>query len=558
MSIGEPFLVCEKCAGHVYQSAVQNKLPRLYHGIYTVVGITCATCSGGDCQVVHRPATQIKLVSRVLLFDMALRSGQAFQRIKDVGEAMRDNWLVFFGRQRKMPKTITSSVSASITTEPKLFQRHSVDNTWAAKDVLQTFAEYVPICESVLAALNEEADAQAPGARERNAHLKQLRLEQQTARIQHTDTVLKARKIKLTPRQQVLQQAQFLIMTPCKRKEPKEEPLCADTLWSFVTQYYTEYCSLAGVHCTLHEVLPRPASASIAELHPGGALVRVLTDPECFAEWEKVYQQGLQDAPRPPQSKKQKLDHPAKVNGNEDFLKALKKSCADWQYNPSHLRAQWPVDECIKMKEKRYLAFPLPGDVGRDVQSTEKSCSTQDEQAAQQLYVQKWRAWVRSGGGACDMPECRPWDPCNGPGDSTLPAKSREGTDVVPGSAAGTVADMSAGQQDDNEDGDICDWEREKANDYVRMGTLVTDPFDEGAHPQRALLVDHLVLCEELEDCMDSARRAAYLQIGKYLKVLYAATKHKMLTPLAVRENKLKEEEAKEKGSLQEEDEPKK
>ena len=542
----------------MYHSAVQNKLPRLYHGIYTVVGVTCAKCSGGDCQVAHRPATQIKLVSRVLLFDMALRSGQAFQRIKDVGEAMRDNWLVFFGRQRKMPKTITSSVSASITTEPKLFQRHSVDNTWAAKDVLQTFAEYVPICESVLASLNEEADAQAPGALERNAQLKQLRLEQQTARVQHTDTILKARKIKLTPRQQMLQQAQFLIMTPCKRKEPKEEPLSTDALWSFVTQYYTEYCSLAGVHCTLHKMLPMPDSTSTTEPHPEAALVRVLTNPECFAEWEKVYQQRLQDMPRPPPNKKQKLDRPAKVNGNEDFLKALKKSCADWQYNPSLLRAQWSVDECIKMKEKRYLAFPLPGDVGREVQSTEKSCSTQDEQAAQQLYVQKWRAWVRSGGGACDMPDCRPWNPCDGPGDKMPTGKSREATDVAAGSAASTAADTEAGQRDDNEDGDICDWEKEKANDYVRMGTLVTDPFAEGAHPQRALLVDHLVLCEELEDCRDSARRAAYVQIGKYLKVLYAATKHKMLTPLAVRENKLKEEEGKEKGSLQEEDEPKK
>ena len=509
--------MCGKCSARVYHDAVQAKLKKLYYGIHTIVGVVCSQCTGQTPEVIHKPTTQIKLVSRVLLFDLALRSGHAFQKIKDVGEAMRDNWTLFFGRQRKMPKTVCASVSASITTEPKLFQRHSSENLWAVKDVLEHFKEYASVCESKLVDMENEAAGQAAGALKRNEVLMQQRQEQQAARIQHTQHSLQARQNKLTPRQQMLQQMQFLVMSK-KKKEPQEEILPADILSAFANNYYTEYCRLSGIGSTLHEDLQLPPTPK--DQDPADALVAVLTRPESFAKWEKTYNVAQKDVSRP--SKKQKVDNERRANGNDELLRALKR-CAASSYEDPPPQTCRPIKECIAMKILRYETLPLPADVGREVQ-TPSSRETPDEQAAQAVYVQKWRAWVRSGGGACDMPECRRWSPEIGPNPEQV-------KDLCRGMPLPEESDNEKDLPDDASEGYFC-WEKEKARDYVRMGTPLTNPVDPGSHPQRSLLVDHLVLCEEVEDCTESAQRAAYVQIGKYLKGLYAATRHKFITPM--------------------------
>eukprot|EP00667_Euglena_gracilis_P009480 EG_transcript_9630 len=468
---GAPFLLCAGCQRRIAAAEVASQLPRLYHGHYTVAEAQCGACTGGACHVVVPAKLPLRLVSRVVLFDLAWRSGTAFQRIRDVGDAVRAAWPLFFGRQRRMPKTVSNSVSASITTDPAMFQRHSTENLWAVKDPTADFAAYLEDDAARLQALEEEAAAQVPGAAERNAEFRRQR-QQQLEDRQGRATPLDSRPARLSPRLQMLESAQFLVLaTPRHREAAAEAPPPADLLWQFHRQYLRAYFRLCGVAspdgppgADGADRLPPPRGA----LPPAGWLV---PDVDVWAEAEAA------DGP-PPAKRPRREEAEDAADANERLLAALERCAARTEgcaaECPSPYARRWPLPRCAAQKAERFARWPLPPDFGRRVQLRLRATANPDEQMHQSLYLQKWRAWVRSGAGACAVPELPP---------------------EVAGKAAAPVEE--------------------------RAGAIVSDPWAGGADPRRALLVDHLVLCEEVEDCRDCPRRAAYLGRARLLKAVY-------------------------------------
>eukprot|EP01004_Peranema_trichophorum_P010913 NODE_9749_length_567_cov_42.182432_g9111_i0.p1 GENE.NODE_9749_length_567_cov_42.182432_g9111_i0~~NODE_9749_length_567_cov_42.182432_g9111_i0.p1 ORF type:complete len:180 (-),score=48.74 NODE_9749_length_567_cov_42.182432_g9111_i0:28-567(-) len=126
-------------------------------------------------------------------------------------------------------------------------------------------------------------------------------------------------------------------------------------------------------------------------------------------------------------------------------------------------------EDKIRSKIGRYESFPLPPDAGRWVQVIDSKPPKEEEIEAHIFYLQRWRAWVRQL--EIDTPPVRKL------------------TDEAPPDDLG--------------------------------GVPLVDPMDVGSAPERAALVDHLVMCEELEDCREGPRKAAWMHIGKYLNALY-------------------------------------